>query len=39
MSIFKRLDHVSIGVMDLEAARRLFVDVFGGKPLKDVGTQ
>ena len=37
MSIFKRLDHVSIGVHDLEAARRLFVDVFGGEPLKDVG--
>jgi len=38
MSIFKRLDHVSIGVHDLDAARRLFVDVFGGEPLKDVGT-
>jgi methylmalonyl-CoA epimerase len=37
MSIFKRLDHVSIGVHDLEAAQRLFVDVFGGEPLKDVG--
>ena len=30
MSIFQRLDHVSIGVHDLETARRLFVDVFGG---------
>jgi methylmalonyl-CoA epimerase len=38
MSIFKRLDHVSIGVVDMEAARRLFVDVLGGKPLRDVGT-
>ncbi len=37
MSIFKRLDHVSIGVNDLQAARRLFVDVFGGEPLKDAG--
>ena len=38
MSIFKRLDHVSIGVNDLEAARRLFVDVLGGEPMRDVGT-
>jgi methylmalonyl-CoA epimerase len=38
MSIFKRLDHVSIGVNDLEAARRLFVDVLGGQPLRDVGS-
>jgi methylmalonyl-CoA/ethylmalonyl-CoA epimerase len=38
MGIFKRLDHVSIGVHDMEAARRLFVDVLGGEPLKDVGT-
>jgi methylmalonyl-CoA epimerase len=37
MSIFKRLDHVSIGVHDLVAARRLFVDVLGGQPLRDVG--
>ncbi|MGD9723523.1 MAG: VOC family protein [Pirellulales bacterium] len=37
MSIFKRLDHISIGVHDLDAARRLFVDVLGGRPLKDVG--
>ncbi len=37
MSIFKRLDHVSIGVHDLDAARRLFVDVLGGEPLKDTG--
>jgi methylmalonyl-CoA epimerase len=38
MPIFKRLDHVSIGVHDLEKARRLFVDVLGGEPLRDVGT-
>lgn len=38
MSIFKRLDHISIGVNDMQAARRLFVDVFGGEPLKDTGT-
>ena len=37
MSIFKRLDHVSIGVNDLDAARRLFVDVLGGEPLRDTG--
>ncbi|HEX3727682.1 MAG TPA: VOC family protein, partial [Pirellulales bacterium] len=37
MSIFKRLDHVSIGVVDLEKARELFIDVLGGQPLKDVG--
>jgi methylmalonyl-CoA/ethylmalonyl-CoA epimerase len=38
MGIFKRLDHVSIGVLDLPAAKRLFVEVLGGEPLKDVGT-
>jgi methylmalonyl-CoA/ethylmalonyl-CoA epimerase len=38
MGIFKRLDHVSIGVNDMDAARRLFVDVLGGEPLRDVGT-
>lgn len=38
MSIFTRLDHVSIGVHDLEAAKRLFIEVFGGKPLPDAGT-
>ncbi|MEX0676073.1 MAG: VOC family protein [Pirellulales bacterium] len=38
MSIIKRLDHVSIGVSDFEAARRLFVDVLGGEPMRDVGT-
>ena len=38
MGIFKRLDHVSIGVHDMPAAVRLFVDVLGGQPLKDVGS-
>ena len=38
MTIFKRLDHISIGVNDFEAARRLFVDVLGGEPMRDVGT-
>ncbi len=37
MSIFKRLDHVAIGVVDLEKAKRLFVDVLGGEPMRDVG--
>jgi methylmalonyl-CoA/ethylmalonyl-CoA epimerase len=39
MSIFKRLDHVAIGVVDSEKARKLFVDVFGATPLKDKGVQ
>lgn len=38
MSIFKRLDHISIGVNDFDAARQLFVDVLGGEPMRDVGT-
>ena len=38
MGIFKRLDHVSIGVHDMQAAQRLFVDVLGGQPLRDVGS-
>jgi methylmalonyl-CoA/ethylmalonyl-CoA epimerase len=38
MTIFKRLDHVSIGVNDFDAARRLFVHVLGGEPMRDVGT-
>ncbi len=37
MGIFKRLDHVSIGVEDLDRAWRLFVDVLGGEPLPDRG--
>jgi len=35
--VFKRLDHVSIGVKNLDAAKRLFIDVLGGEPLRDVG--
>ena len=38
MSIFKRFDHVSIGVKDMEKARKLFCDVLGGKPMRDKGT-
>lgn len=37
MSIFLRLDHVSIGVADFDRAKKLFVDVLGGEPLPDVG--
>lgn len=37
MGIFKRLDHVSIGVVDINRAWRLFVDVLGGEPLGDRG--
>ena len=37
MSIFNRLDHVAIGVVDLEKAKRLFVDILGGEPMRDVG--
>ena len=35
--MFKRLDHVSIGVLDMEKARRLFCEVLGGEPLPDGG--
>lgn len=38
MSIFKRLDHVSIGVADREKAEKLFLEVFGAQPLRDVGS-
>jgi len=38
MSIFKRLDHVAIGVRDMDKARKLFIDVLGGKPWHDRGT-
>ncbi len=38
MSIFKRLDHVSIGVTDIDQARKLFVDVLGGEPMRDKGS-
>lgn len=37
MGIFRRLDHVSIGVKDMEKAKKLFLEVLGGEPLKDVG--
>ena len=37
MGIFKRLDHVSIGVRDMEKARRLFCEVLGGEELPDTG--
>jgi len=36
--LFSRLDHVSIGVMDMDKARRLLCDVFGASPLKDKGS-
>ena len=35
--MFKRLDHVSIGVFDIGAAQKLFCDQLGGKLLKDAG--
>lgn len=35
--VFRRLDHVSIGVKDFQAAQRLFVEVLGGEPLRDIG--
>ena len=37
MGIFTRLDHVSIGVNDFQAAQRLFVEVLGGEPLRTWG--
>lgn len=37
MSIFKRLDHVSIGVKDMDKARQLFSEVFGAEILPDTG--
>ncbi|MFO0947205.1 MAG: VOC family protein [Planctomycetota bacterium] len=37
MSIFRRLDHVSIGVKDHEKAERLFIDIFGGERMGDAG--
>lgn len=36
--MFKRLDHVSIGVFDIEAAQKLFCDQLGGELLKDAGS-
>lgn len=38
MSVFKRFDHVSIGVKDMEKARKLFCDVLGGEALADEGS-
>lgn len=38
MGVFKRFDHVSIGVQDAEKARALFLDVLGGEELKDKGS-
>ncbi|MDP6377658.1 MAG: VOC family protein [Pseudomonadales bacterium] len=32
-----RLDHVSIGVLDMEKAKTLFGEVLGGRPLPDQG--
>ena len=37
MGIFKRLDHVSIGVKDMAKATRLFREVFGAEPFRDEG--
>lgn len=37
MSIFRRLDHVSIGVHDHEKAEKLFIDIFGGERMGDAG--
>ena len=37
MSIFMRLDHVALGVLDLEKAKKLFIDLFGGQLLPDQG--
>ncbi len=37
MPVFQRLDHVSIGVADMERARRLFIEVLGGELLPDAG--
>ncbi len=37
MSVFKRLDHIAIGVIDVEKAKDLFINVFGGQPLHDAG--
>ena len=38
MPVFKRFDHVSIGVKDMEKARKLFCDVLGGEPCDDKGS-
>lgn len=38
MPVFKRLDHVSIGVHDIDKARLFIENVLGGVPLRDAGT-
>ncbi|MAV27025.1 MAG: hypothetical protein CMQ05_13080 [Gammaproteobacteria bacterium] len=35
--MLKRLDHVSIGVLDMEKATNLFTEILGGEPLPDKG--
>jgi len=35
--VLKRLDHVSIGVLDIEKAQKLFCEILGGELLPDVG--
>ena len=37
MGVFKRLDHVSIGVKDMEKAKVLFTEILGGEELEDQG--
>lgn len=36
--MIKRLDHVSIGVLDIDKARELFCDILGGEILPDAGS-
>ena len=38
MGIFKRFDHVSIGVNDMDKAKALFLDILGGEELPDKGS-
>ncbi len=35
--MLKRLDHVSIGVLDMDKARELFCEILGGEILPDAG--
>ena len=35
--MLKRLDHVSIGVLDMDKARALFCEILGGEILPDAG--
>lgn len=37
MGMFKRLDHVSIGVKDMAKAEKFFEEILGGTPLQDQG--